>query len=236
MALQVVFRADGPAVGALGQQLLLVVPALTPLGPRLLQRRVWLPDYVLDLPLVGLRDLRPVVRVPHQHRGVLVGRPLEPSALALDHGGGQDGHNVSRELADVLGDSDEEPRGAQVVAQLDVCLDQDVGVQDDELPHELAQYRVFQVLCVLFGLGGRRALLGLGLGPATRVWVLVLLPGVALAILVLAVLCLVLPLPQLAPQLAVRVVDLLVRQLVVSHVLLLSAQNARHVGGPGEVP
>mmetsp|Transcript_25012 Transcript_25012/g.62481 ORF Transcript_25012/g.62481 Transcript_25012/m.62481 type:complete len:259 (-) Transcript_25012:3769-4545(-) len=81
----------------------------------------------LDLALVRLGDLGPELG-RHELCGVLQRSPLEPRTLALDHGGGEDGHHVRRELADVLGHAGQHARRAGVVAQLHQHLDEDVGV------------------------------------------------------------------------------------------------------------
>eukprot|EP00965_Chrysotila_dentata_P042931 1425799-Pleurochrysis_carterae.AAC.4 len=57
--------------------------------------------------------------------------------VALDDGGGEDGHDVQRELGDVLGDADEHARGREVVAQLAQRLDQHVRVEQHQVVRQL---------------------------------------------------------------------------------------------------
>ena len=97
-------------------------------APLLDLRPVRVSDERLDLLLVLGVDLV-LVLGPEQHGGVVEGRVVEAAALTLDDSRGEYLDDVGRELADVLGDAAQEARRPQVLAHLDVDLDEDVAVR-----------------------------------------------------------------------------------------------------------
>eukprot|EP00964_Phaeocystis_antarctica_P092432 scaffold59457_cov61-Phaeocystis_antarctica.AAC.1 len=66
----------------------------------------------LDLALILLLQLAAVLG-PHEGRGVLEGEAAQAGAVALDDGGGEDGHHVHGELRDVARDAHEHARAGQ---------------------------------------------------------------------------------------------------------------------------
>ena len=97
-----------------------------------------MPHQSLDLLLVlGINGI--LVLGPEKHGGVIERRIVKATALTLDHGRGQNRNNVRGKFAYILGYAAEETRRSQMIAQLDLYLDEHVTVQIEKILTELGR-------------------------------------------------------------------------------------------------
>ena len=97
-----------------------------------LLRPLRFPDDRLDLLPIFLVDIFPVLR-PHQGGGVGEGGVLEAGPVALYDGGGEDGDDVTGELADVGGHSEQHPGRGEMIPPPHLEPGQGVAVQDHQV-------------------------------------------------------------------------------------------------------
>ena len=86
----------------------------TPCAPLSLLCPLGFPDDGLDLLPIFLVDVFPVLR-PHEGGGVGEGGVLQAGPVALDDGGGEDGDDMTGELADVGGHSEQHPGRGEMI-------------------------------------------------------------------------------------------------------------------------
>ena len=101
-----------------------------------LLRPLRFPDDRLDLLPIFLVNIFPVLR-PHQGGGVREGGVLEAGPVALYDGGGEDGDDVTGELADVGRHPEQHPGRGEMIASPHVEPCQRVAVQDHQVVSHL---------------------------------------------------------------------------------------------------